>query len=166
MLNQGKLSASLEDYLEAILHLVKENHVARVSDIAMELKVKKASVTGALRSLKEKKFVNYQPYSYITLTKTGEKQARAISRRHRILKKFFSNVLSVNNKNAEKNACEVEHAISDELFNKLVKFIEFIDNCPIAGKILGDKFKNNCSNIDAIDKNNTCLETCLNSFRS
>ena len=62
------LSASLEDYLEAILNLTSESNVARSKDIAKLLSVSRSSVTGALRVLKKKGLANYKPYDYVTLT--------------------------------------------------------------------------------------------------
>ena len=67
----ANLSSSLEDYLEAIFNLLKESNIARSKDIAESLGVSRASVTGALRVLKEKGLANYKPYDYITLTETG-----------------------------------------------------------------------------------------------
>ena len=89
------LSASLEDYLEAIFHTVKENKVARVKDIAKILKVNNSSVTGALQSLTKKGLINYQPYEIITLTPEGESLARDISNRHHVLQQFLLEILAL-----------------------------------------------------------------------
>ena len=67
-----KLSASLEDYLEAIYWATVEHGAARAKEIALRLGVRAASVTGALRTLAEKKFINYAPYELITLTEAGQ----------------------------------------------------------------------------------------------
>ena len=53
------LSASLEDYLEAIFHIVSEKRVARAKDISKRMHVNRSSVTGAMHSLAKKKLVNY-----------------------------------------------------------------------------------------------------------
>ena len=63
-----KVSASLEDYLEAIYHTVEAKGAARAKDIVMRLGVHNSSVTQALRSLSEKELINYAPYDVITLT--------------------------------------------------------------------------------------------------
>ena len=62
------LSASLEDYVEVIYHLERSNRVARAKDIADQMNVQRASVTGALKALAGRGLINYSPYSYITLT--------------------------------------------------------------------------------------------------
>ncbi len=70
------LSASLEDYIEAIYHIVEEKLVARSKDIATRLDVSRASVTEALRALAKKELINYAPYEAITMTEQGRKIAR------------------------------------------------------------------------------------------
>ena len=72
MAHHAALSSNMEDYLEAIFHISSEKQAARAKDIADRLKVNKSSVTGALRSLSEKGYVNYAPYDIITLTGKGK----------------------------------------------------------------------------------------------
>ncbi|MBE9486709.1 MAG: metal-dependent transcriptional regulator [Chloroflexi bacterium] len=123
------LSASLEDYLEAIYHIVAEKQAARAKDISVRLKVNSSSVTGALRALTEKKLVNYAPYDVITLTPKGKKIAKDVVRRHQALSDFFVKVLSIDKKIAEEGACRMEHALRREILDQLVKFVEFVDTC-------------------------------------
>lgn len=118
------LSASLEDYLEAIYHLVRENRVARVRDIAERLGVQMPSVTGALRTLAAKELVNHDPYSYVTLTPAGERVARDMVRRHEVLTGFLSDFLGLDLAVAERNACAMEHAIEPQVLDRLVAFVE------------------------------------------
>ena len=88
-----KLSVSLEDYIEEIYKQVLKDGKAKVTAIAQSLGVKKASVTGALNTLLEKKLINYAPYSPIILTPTGEKIAKNILKKHENLTEFFTEVL-------------------------------------------------------------------------
>ena len=118
------LSSSLEDYLEAIYHLVRENRVARVRDIAERMGVQMPSVTGALRSLAAKDLVNHDPYSYVTLTPAGERIARDMVRRHEVLTGFLSDFLGLDLAAAERNACAMEHAIEPQVLDRLVAFVE------------------------------------------
>ena len=76
-----ELSASMEDYLEAIYHIVSAKQAARAKDIAKRLEVNNSSVTGALRILSEKGYINYAPYDVITLTPKGHKHAEDVVRR-------------------------------------------------------------------------------------
>jgi len=98
------LSESLEDYLEIILALEKTSKVARVKDISEKMGVMRGSVTGALKNLADKGLINYEPYSYITLSRKGAAIAKEITRRHEVIKDFLHNVLLLDTDKAEKNA--------------------------------------------------------------
>ncbi len=76
VIKSGVLSASLEDYLEAIFQIVAEKPAARVKDIAKKLNVAGPSVTGALQALTERKLINYAPYELITLTPKANRWPR------------------------------------------------------------------------------------------
>ena len=130
--NAVALSESLGDYLESIYHLAQERGVARAKDIAAQMGVRMASVTGALHALAERRLVNYDPYSLITLTPRGERVAKDLVRRHEMLARFFNAVLAIDAKTADRNACHIEHAIEPAVLERLVKFVEFIEHCPRA----------------------------------
>ena len=124
------LSASLEDYLEAIFHISAEKHAARAKDIAERLKIKNSSVTGALRALSKKGLVNYAPYDLITLTTKGNRTAKDIIHRHDTIRRFLTDVLFVDETNAELNACKMEHTISPEILERLIQLMKFVELCP------------------------------------
>jgi DtxR family Mn-dependent transcriptional regulator len=121
-----KLSASLEDYLEAIYNLSSDSQFARAKDIALTLDVTKASVTSALRTLAERELINYKPYGYITLTEQGRHLALKIARRHEMLSFFFTEVLGVEPGTAQKAACRTEHTLGPEVASRLTAFVEFV----------------------------------------
>lgn len=127
------LSASMENYLEAIFLLIREHAVARSKEIADRLKVNASSVTGALQSLKDRGLVHYEPYGFVTLTQSGEEAAAKVLRRHEVLRDFFVNVLSIDSAEADETACRLEHGISKGIVDRLVEFAEFVDRCPRAG---------------------------------
>jgi DtxR family Mn-dependent transcriptional regulator len=128
------LSEHLEDYLETILELQNENTVARVKDIAAKLDVLSGTVTSALRTLSERGFINYKPYSFITLTEKGEEIAKEVLRRHQVIKDFLQCVLLLDESKAEQNACRMEHAMDKTAINRLVQFIDYVYQCPRTGK--------------------------------
>lgn len=129
---QYNVSASLEDYLESIYHIVAANGAARAKDIALAMDVKNASVTQALRSLAKKKLVNYAPYEVITLTPEGETIAKDVVYRHQTLEKFLREVLSLPAGEADESACRMEHAVGPEVLNRLVKFMDYFRTCPLS----------------------------------
>ena len=127
------MSSSLEDYLEAIYRLTPGRTAARGRDIAERLSVRRSSVTLALRSLSARGLVNYSPYDRITLTVTGRKAARDISRRHEALRRFFVKVLEVEEQEADRAACKMEHALSPALRRRLTEYARFMKQCPLGG---------------------------------
>jgi len=120
------LSRSLEDYLEAIYTLKLQSQVARVKDIAGAMGVKMPSVTEAIRSLASRGLVEHRPYEGVDLTENGLGRAREIAHRHSAVKDFLVNVLGLEEKDAETEACEIEHAIQPETLDKLIKFADFV----------------------------------------
>jgi DtxR family transcriptional regulator, Mn-dependent transcriptional regulator len=130
MTKKEQLSESLEDYLETILELQTTKNVARSKDIAEKLDIKRGSVTGMLKKLAQKKLVNYEPYGYVTLTPEGKKIALEIERRHIFLKDFLFRVLQVDEKTADRTACQMEHAMNKQTFKKFRDFVKKIDTCP------------------------------------
>ena len=160
------LSENLEDYLETILSLEKTNKVARVKDIAEKMGVLQGSVTGALKSLAEKKLINYKPYSYITLTRKGTAIAREITRRHEVLKDFLLNVLLLDPEKAEQNACRMEHGMDRTAIDRLVKFIEYVHYCPRTGDDWIKAFVNYYSKDDHDSQQcRECMEECLSRYK-
>jgi DtxR family Mn-dependent transcriptional regulator len=135
------LSASLEDYLEAIYNLATRTGAVRSKDIADNLKVARASVTGALRLLKDKGLVNYQPYGPVTLTPSGQGVAAEVAAKHRVLKAFFVNILGVNGQDAQRAACRAEHALGGDIIGRLLSFIKFVDHSQVNGRDLVKEFQ-------------------------
>jgi DtxR family Mn-dependent transcriptional regulator len=148
-LSRGKplLSESLEDYLETIYKLVRDRKVARVKEIAQARGVKMASVSTAMHRLSEMGFIHYNQREFIELTPEGEEMARRTMSRHELLVRFFSEILTVSLENAERDACSVEHALSDESVDRMVRFFEFLKRCPKGDNDFLESF-HNCSVIN------------------
>ena len=122
---QNELSASLEDYLEAILELSADEGHAHSKNIAERLGVAKPSVTGALRVLKKKGLANYEPYGSVTLTKKGKAAAEKVALKHEIIQSFFVDVLGVEDDTAQTAACKAEHALGPGVISKILCFSRF-----------------------------------------
>ncbi len=142
---EHELSESLENYLEVILELERTQKVARAKEIAERLQIQPGSVTGALKNLAEKGYINYEPYSYITLTAKGCQWAEEITYRHQALRNFFLNVLQIDPVTAEDTACRMEHAIDKKTIDQLVRFIDYVFSCPRAGQQWIQSFADYCS---------------------
>ena len=161
MKKNSRLSENMENYLETILALEKVNKVARAKDIAEKLGVQRGSVTGALKRLEEMGLINYEPYSYITLSPKGMRIARDISVRHTGLKDFLHKVLQVDEETADETACKMEHAIDPVSMDKLMCFIDYVHNCPRAGQDWLKSFNEYCSSKDLeMKKCDQCISNC------
>ena len=133
MSETDRLSRSLADYIETIYRLVQERQATRVKDIADGMHVQMPSVTGALKVLAERGLVLHAPYSPVTLTPRGVRLAEEILHSHQVLSEFFGTVLGMDPESADRNACEVEHAIEPEALDRLVRFLQFLERCPRTG---------------------------------
>ena len=111
---------SAEDYLERILILQEEKGQVRSIDIAHDMGFSKPSISVAMKKLKEAGLININEHGYITLTKEGHVIADKVYERHRVLKKVLIDI-GVEPKQAEKDACKVEHVISEETFEAIKK---------------------------------------------
>jgi DtxR family Mn-dependent transcriptional regulator len=160
MATTENLTASLEDYLEAIFHLVDKKQAARARDIAQRLQVNRSSVTGALQSLAQKGLVNYEPYEAITLTQEGVAVAKDVVRRHEVLRDFLVKVLSVEETQADEAACRMEHAVPTPILERLIKFVEFIEICPRGGPKWIKGFGYSCAYGDP-EECARCISSCL-----
>jgi DtxR family Mn-dependent transcriptional regulator len=160
MKEKSDLSASLEDYIEAIYHIIEEKLVARSKEIAARLSVSRASVTEALRALSKKGLINYAPYEAITLTDPGKIVAEDVIFRHETLKKFFVEVLAIEDSIAEQGACKIEHAAPPEIIDRMIKFIEFMQICPRGGDDMLKGFSDYCLRGQKADNCDSCVSHC------
>ncbi len=159
------VSASLEDYLEAIYHVVEAKGAARAKDIVMRLGVHNSSVTQALRSLSEKDLINYAPYDVITLTQGGKNIALDVVRRHTTLSEFLGKVLGLPAQEADEGACRMEHAVNPEIMERLVKFLEYFENCPMNDVRWDDGVGFFCGREDREKSGHDCRrDECGNSY--
>jgi len=127
------LTPNMEDYLELIYNLEKEAKVVRVRDIARGMKVKMPSVTSMLNTLGEKQLVNHEKYEYVELTEKGAKVAAEIVHQHEVLFNFLTDILGIDQKIADEDACKMEHAVSPTTLKRLIQFMEFMEFCPRVG---------------------------------
>ena len=114
---------SAEDYLESILMLHERNGYARSIDIARELGVTKPSVSNAMKRLREKGMIYFSDKGHIFFTDSGKAIAENVYRKHVLLTNVLKGI-GVNEKVASKEACSIEHVISDETYELLNDFFK------------------------------------------
>lgn len=127
---ENTLSQQMEDYLETIYELCREEGVARVKAIADRLEVTTPSVVGAIKKLKDRNLVVQERYGYIRLTAEGEAIAGAITDTHEVLSSFLQEILGLDHETASRDACRIEHAVSPETVSRLRAVAEFIEREP------------------------------------
>ena len=118
-----KIYASGEDYLEAVLVSQKEKGMVRSVDLARHMGFSKPSISHAVGVLKNGGFLTVDEDGYLHLTEDGREVAEKIYERHQ----FFTEQLvavGVDRETAERDACRIEHAISEETFQKLKASVE------------------------------------------
>ena len=113
---------SAEDYLEMILRLNEEKGYARSVDIASGLSVSKPSVSVAMKNLRESGYIVMDKDSYISLTDKGMEIARNIYDRHKALTEALIRI-GVSPDTAQEDACKVEHDISTETYEAIVRML-------------------------------------------
>ena len=117
------MTKALEDYLEEIHVLILQKGKARVRDVAHDLNVKMPSVVKALGELKKLDLVNQEPYGDIELTAKGRRLAENVLGRHKLLKAFLVK-LDVPEKQADNDACLMEHILSATTLDRIRAFVE------------------------------------------
>ena len=114
---------SAEDYLEKILMLQEQKGSVRSIDIAVAMGFSKPSVSVAMKNLRENGYISMDPDGFIKLEQPGMEIAQRIYGRHRKLTAFFV-ALGVDPDVAAKDACKVEHDLSEETYSKMIAFAE------------------------------------------
>ena len=113
---------SAENYLETILVLQNRIGEVRSVDIVNELEFTRPSVSVAMKKLRESGHIKMDADGYITLTESGMHTAKRMLERHTILTGFLA-LLGVDEETAAKDACRIEHVISDQSFEKISRFV-------------------------------------------
>ncbi|WP_048190816.1 metal-dependent transcriptional regulator [Methanobacterium sp. SMA-27] len=150
MSNNEKLSANIEEYLEAIYKISNNEKCVKTTQISKDLGITSASVSEMLKKLDKMGYVNYSQYKGAKLTEEGLKNAKRITRKHRLLERFLHDILKLKDSFLHDQACEMEHSLSDEAERALCQVLEHPDKCP------GD------SVIPACDLKFTTCEECMN----
>lgn len=115
-----QLRKSYEDYLEAMLMLEEEFGAIRSVDVAAKLNVTKPSVSYATRRLRENNYITMEPHGQIYLTEEGRAIAESVYDRHKTLTNLLIK-LGVSPEIARKDACQMEHDISEESYQAIAR---------------------------------------------
>jgi DtxR family Mn-dependent transcriptional regulator len=127
---------STQDYLKAIYALSRNKDLVSTTEISKKLDVAPASVTEMLKKLSEDDYIKYEPYKGSILTVKGLREAQRILRKHRLLENFLTDVLHIGKEKVHTQACEMEHALSDEAEESLCRLLKHPDKCSDDGNTI------------------------------
>ncbi len=127
---EAKISDNIEEYLEVLYRNGSNKEQVSTTQLSKDLGIAPGSVTQMLKKLEDLGYIEYTPYKGATLTDAGMKIAQKITRKHRILEKFLSDILKITEENIHEQACEMEHTLSDEAERALCTMLHHPDLCP------------------------------------
>jgi DtxR family Mn-dependent transcriptional regulator len=130
------MSKSVEEYLEALYVLSREAGPVSTSELSRRLKINPASVTEMLKKLSQNGYVVYSPYQGASLTDEGLRYGRKMVRKHRLLERFLHDVLRIGNDKVHDYACEMEHALADDVERNMCQTLKQPDICPDDGQTI------------------------------
>ena len=120
---QNAIQESGEMYLETILVLGRKGDAVRSVDVSSHMGYSKPSVSRAIGILRRNGYLNMDAAGHLTLTESGREIAEKIYERHNILTSLLVS-LGVDEEVASKDACRMEHAISDETLDAMKRYVE------------------------------------------
>jgi len=124
------LSENIEEYLETLYKLSQGKKLVSTSSISRELRIAPASATQMLQRLAKMGFVDYSPYKGAKLTTKGYMIAEKVIRKHRLLERFLYDMLKLKQEKVHHQACEMEHALSDDAERALCQLLNQPSHCP------------------------------------
>ncbi len=125
-----ELTSRAQDYLRTIYQLSSKGSKVRLVTLSEALGVRMPTALQMVRFLASQGLVKYEKHGEIELTEEGRRIAEEIQTKHNLLFEFLTKYLGVDPKVAEKDACGMEHHLSEETYDRLLKFIEFMEGCP------------------------------------
>ena len=123
-----------EDYLRAVYHIQEEQQDNETGissvDLSEYLTISKPSVSEMLRKLTKEGLIKQVSYGKIRLSKKGLSEAIEVTKRHRVIESFLSEILKINPKSTHEEAHRLEHAFSNESINAISRLVKDTKNCP------------------------------------
>ena len=134
-----------EDYLEAIYRLSLDSAGVRTTDLADRLGCKLPTVTRTVRRMAQAGFVEHESRGLIRLTDAGRNAAENLTHRHADTVTFLTEILGMSAREAEVDACQVEHGLSPLAAQRLHEFLEYINTLTPSEREIITKFARGAS---------------------
>ena len=133
---ENEITHSVAHHLAAIRDLTDQQGYARVSDVARMLDITRGSASLTLKALKEREFVIEDGNKFLRLSDIGQRVVDLVLTKRAVALKFLKDVLHVEPRQAEVDACKIEHLLSEETGEKLLHFVRFL----LADKLEAKRF--------------------------
>lgn len=124
------MTLTFEDYVRGAYYLQQKNGRAKPSDLARRLNVSKNTVSLMVQKLSVRRLLRHRPYGSVELTSKGEKLARKLTYRHRLIEVFLTKVLNVPSDQVHKEACRLEHDFSEKSIQSIEKLLDHPETDP------------------------------------
>lgn len=115
------LTPSMEDYLEMMFRLTPDRQYVRLGELATALNVQPSSVTRMVQRLADSGYVRHKRYGILELTPLGKETGLRLFERHNLVESFLR-LIGVRD-NALKDTERIEHIISDEMVERIARFV-------------------------------------------
>jgi len=137
-----EVSATVEEYLEAIYTLQERDGSAKTTELGKRLKVALGTITNTIESMEKQNLIVHEPYKGVKLTAKGRKVALDVVRRHRLSERLLTDILRLEWSKAHDIACKLEHAIAgEEVIKPLEKALGHPKTCPHGNPIPSESGK-------------------------
>jgi DtxR family transcriptional regulator, Mn-dependent transcriptional regulator len=137
MMEARHVTHALEDYLKAIYQLSEEDRPVIAARLATETGVSPSTIFATLRRLAKENYIKINRRKEIHLTEDGKQVAEKIVRRHFLTERFLTDLLGLDWVKAHQEAHRLEHAISQEVEERLAKLLSHPTTCPHGNPIPG-----------------------------
>ncbi len=124
------VTLNFQDYVRGVYYLQQSQGAAKASELAKRLSVSKNTVSLMVQKLADKGLLRHEPYADIELTATGQKLAKKLTYRHRLIELFLTQVLHVPSDQVHAEACRLEHDFSEKSIASIEKMLNFPETDP------------------------------------
>ncbi|GAB4171026.1 MAG: metal-dependent transcriptional regulator [Calditrichia bacterium] len=159
--DESQLTHSGVHHLMAIYSLIRDRGYARGVDVAKYLNITRGSAFTTLKNLKEKGFITEDENKFYQLSRDGEQIINSVLNIRHVFIQFFRDVLNLSEKEAEEDACKIEHLISTKTAQQLLRFNGFfLNDSPKMNQIRED-FKHFLYRCESSESCEVCEVECL-----
>jgi len=159
--DNNEVTHSTAHYLLAVASLAESGGRPRAADVARQLGVSRAAVSMQLKTLREHDLIKVGRDNRLKLSRHGADLVARIASKREVLKEFLHQVLGVDLLVAERDACKIEHLVSEESGAALVRFIRFLHSGDEQATGFVNRFKHSTASCPPDTTCRLCREICL-----